>query len=483
MDYGKTAKRIVKGVGGADNIASVYHCVTRLRFTLKDNSKVDRSLIESTDGVMSVVDQGGQFQVVIGQTVGNVYEAMEAYLNENVATSDNESSKLKSASEVKDEMKDKKVSNSFLATISGIFTPILGVLTASGVLKGVLALLTATQLLSTESGTYILLDFIASAFLKFLPVVLGYTSMKRFGGDPFVGMTLGAALMFPTIPGLLEQAPLYTLFAGTPFQSDVHLTFLGVPIILMDYSGSVIPVIFTTWFATKFEKFFKKHVPDMFSLFGVPLLTLLSAGLLGFLIVGPVSQFVSNLLGLLMAKVFEVSGTLGGFLYGLLIQFAVIFGVHWGFVALSINNIATLGFDPVTITGLTSAFGQAGVVLVIMLKTKDKKLKQVAQGGFFSALFGVTEPAIYGVTLQNRRAFWLASVASAVGGAIMGFFGAKQYVYGTNGIFGWLQVINPETGFDASVWATIAACAISFVLAIVFMLAFGKVDEEAVRDK
>ena len=195
---------------------------------------------------------------------------------------------------------------------------------------------------------------------------------------------------------------------------------------------------------------------------------------LAFLIIGPVASFASSLLGAAFTALFDLNATISGFLYGALIQVCVMFGVHWGFVAISVNNLATMGFDPITIAGLSSAFAQAGVVLMIMLKTRNKKLKSVCGPAILSAMVGITEPAIYGVTLQFKKPFILACLASGIGGAIIGFGGVKQYFYGTNGIFGWLQVINPETGFDSSVVAAIIACIVSFAAAIILMAVFGK---------
>lgn len=196
--------------------------------------------------------------------------------------------------------------------------------------------------------------------------------------------------------------------------------------------------------------------------------------ILAFLIIGPIATFASDLLGAAFTALFNLNATISGFLYGALIQVCVMFGVHWGFVAISVNNLATLGYDPITIAGLASAFGQAGVVLMIMLRTKNKKLKSVCGPAIISAMVGITEPSIYGVTLQFKKPFMLACLASGIGGAIIGFGGVKQYVYGTNGIFGWLQVINPQTGFDSSVLAAIIACVVSFIAAIILMMTVGK---------
>ncbi len=266
----------------------------------------------------------------------------------------------------------------------------------------------------------------------------------------------------------------YLLIAGTIFETPVYIEFLGIPVLLMNYASSVIPVIVTSFFAAKMEKFFAQHISDLFKTFAVPALTMLTSIILGFLLIGPVATFASNLLGAAFTGLFDMSAILSGFLYGALIQVCVMFGIHWGFVAISVNNLATIGYDPITIAGLASAFGQAGVVLMIMLKTRNKKLKSVCGPALLSAMVGITEPSIYGVTLQFKKPFILACLASGIGGAIIGFGGVKQYFYGTNGIFGWLQVINPQTGFDSSVVAAIVACAVSFVAAVVLMAVFGK---------
>ncbi|MBY9077350.1 PTS transporter subunit EIIC [Paenibacillus sp. CGMCC 1.18879] len=469
MSYEKLVKGIVEGVGGKDNIDNVYHCATRLRFTLHNESNANDEAVKSLDGVISLVKSAGQYQVIIGQHVGEVHKELMSQID----PEENEDS-IKDASLMKEEMKEKKVKSGFIDLISGIFTPVLGMLIATGVIKGFLALLTATGLLSMESGTYQLLAIIGDCFFHFMPVFLGYTAMKKFGGSPFIGVAIGAALIYPSISTIMAGEPLYTMFSGTIFESPVHISFLGIPVILMNYGSTVFPVVAISYLASKFEKFFNKHIGSMFKSLAVPALTLILSLLVGFLLVGPIVSFASNLLGAFFGWIFTVSPTISGFLYGALIQLCVVFGVHWGFVAISINNMATIGYDPVTITGLSSAFAQAGVVTVILILTKNKKLKSISGPAILSAMFGITEPAIYGITLQNRRAFILASLSSGIGGAIMGFAGVKQYFYGTNGVFGWLQVINTETGFDSSVVASIIACVLSFVVSVVLMWLFGK---------
>ncbi len=472
MKYEKMNQRILKAVGGKENIESVYHCATRLRFQLIDETKADDETVKEIEGVLALVKSGGQYQIVIGQHVGEVYKEFCQLMEE--GDSSQVEVELQDAEEFRKEVKKKKITNSFIDVISGVFTPILGMLTATGVIKGILALLTATNLLSSTSGTYQMLSIVGDCFFYFLPVFLGYTAMKKFEGTPFIGMAIGAALVYPTLAVITSGEALYTVFEGTIFETPVYIEFMGIPVLLMNYASSVIPVIVTCYFAAKLERFFAKKINDLFKTFAVPALTILISIILAFLIIGPIASFASNILGAAFIALFDVSATLSGFLYGALIQVCVMFGIHWGFVAISVNNLATLGFDPITIAGLASAFGQAGIVLMIMLKTRNKKLKSVCGPAILSAMVGITEPSIYGVTLQFKKPFILGCIASGIGGAIIGFGGVKQYFYGTNGIFGWLQVINPKTGFDSSVVAAILACIVSFVSAIILMQIFGK---------
>ena len=434
MKYEKMVREIVEAIGGKENILNVYHCATRLRFQLKQEDTIQDETVKNIEGVLSVVKGGGQYQIVIGRHVGDVYQELLS-----VYDMQKEESGLKDAKEFKEEMKDKKISSRFIDTISGVFTPILNLLIATGIIKCFLALMTATGLMDATAGTYQILSIAGDCFFYFMPVFLGYTAMKKFGGTPFVGMAIGAALVYPSIAVIMGGEPLYTLFAGTIFESPVYVTFLGIPVILMNYASSVIPVVLVCFFAAKLERFLDRCIPQLVKAFVVPMLTILGGVVLGLLVLGPIATFASNLLGALMGFLFEINSTICGFLYGALIQVCVMF-----------------------------------VVLMIMLKTKNKKLKGVCGPAIISAMFGITEPAIYGVTLQFKRPFILACLASGIGGAIIGFGGVKQYSAGTNGIFGWLQVINPQTGFDSTVVAAIIACIASFVSAVVLMKIFDK---------
>lgn len=464
MKYEKLAHEIIKNIGGEENINSLYHCATRLRFKLKDENIVDTDTMNNTSGVVTTVKSGGQVQVVIGQHVGDVFKDIMAITNL-------ETNKPKDESP--DSGEKNSLLNKFIDVISGVFTPVLGILTATGVIKGLLALINTFGWLSPDSGTYQILTIVGDSFFYFFPIFLGYSAMKKFGGTPFVGMAIGAALIHPNLLGLTSGKPMYTLFAGTIFESPIHLEFFGIPIILVSYVSSVIPIILSSYFAAKFEKYLDKRVSSLVKTFAVPMIVLLVIIPLTFLIIGPIATWVSQLLGAAAMSIYNLNSTIFGFLYGALIQVCVMFGLHWGFVAISINNISTLGFDPVTITGLTAGFGQAGAVLMAIKQSKNKNIKAVGIPAFISSLFGITEPAIYGVTLKLKRPFIIGCISTGIGGAIMGFADAKQYAFGANGIFGFLNVINPETGMDFSVYATIIACLVSFVASVVLMHFFG----------
>lgn len=465
MQYSAMLDEIVSLVGGPENVDGALHCVTRLRFRLKDPKKADLDALGRVKGSLGAVQSGGQTQVIIGTHVGEVYDELMATYHFGAGDD------LSDAATMKAQMADQKVENGIIDLISGLFTPVLGMMMATGIIKGILALLQALSLIDIAGGLYTLLSAMGDSFFYFMPIFLGYTAMRRFGGTAALGALMGATLVYPSIVSLAGTDPNYTLFAGTMFEAPVIATLGPIPLVMMSYTSTVIPIICICAVAAPLERWLSRHVPALVKSFVAPSCTLVAALLLGFVVIGPVIKLVSNLLGAFMISVFSVAPVIAGFLYGGLIQVCVIFGVHWGFVAICLNNLATLGYDPVTICGLSCGLSFAGVCLAIVIRTRDERLKGVAIPAFISALVGVTEPAIYGVTLQRKRTFVVACVASAIGGAILGAGGVRQYSFGVNGVFGWIQVINPATGFDSSVMAAIVASVVSFVVAFGTLMA------------
>ncbi|QQZ09861.1 beta-glucoside-specific PTS transporter subunit IIABC [Heyndrickxia vini] len=473
MKYEQLAKDIIENVGGKENVNSVVHCITRLRFKLKDEGKANTEVLKNMEGVVTVMKSGGQYQVVIGNHVPDVYKTVV------------EIGGFQNQSPVEEEGDKKKqgVFNSFIDIISGIFTPTLGVLAATGMIKGFNSLFVALGWISDKSGTYQILNAVGDALFYFFPIFLGYTAMKKFGGSHFIGMAIGAALVYPTLSGLMAGDPLYTLFAGTMFESPVHITFLGIPVILMSYSSSVIPIIISTFVAAKFEKWLKKVIPDVVKMFLVPFFTLLIIVPLTFIVIGPIATWAGQLIGQLTLWLIGLSPIIAGIFLGAFWQVFVIFGLHWGLVPIAINNIMVMGQDTILSLIFGATFAQIGAVLAIMLKTKDKKLKSLSIPAFISGIFGVTEPAIYGITLPRKRPFIISCIASAIGGGIIGAFKVKGYIMGGLGIFAFPSFIHPKEGITMDLWGAAIGALVAFILGYILTALFGgkeKKHEEAV---
>lgn len=474
-NYDALAKTIIKDVGGKDNVISVVHCTTRLRFKLKDEKKANDDALKDTDGVVTVVKAGGQYQVVIGNEVADVYEAVlkEGGFSGGGQVAD-------------DDLDDSNMSlmDKAIDLISGIFTPILGPMAAAGMIKGLTAMCASFGWLAKTSGTYEVLYAIGDGFFYFLPLILAITSAKKFKVDRFTAITIGAAMCYPAMVAMnSSKKALFDLFNGTFLHSQVHATFLGIPIISMNYTSTVIPIILAVWFASVVERWCKKWIPTVVKTFLVPFVTLLIVVPLTFLIIGPLATWIGNALAAITSAVYNFSPVLAGVLLGSFWQVFVIFGVHWGFVAVMMSNIAALGYDPILGLSLGASFAQIGVVLAILLQTKDQKLKGIALPAFLSGIFGVTEPAIYGVTLPRKKPFVLSCIAAGIGGGLIGFFGTKMYMMGGMGVFVIPAAIGPKTGVDMSVYGLMIAMAVSFVLGFILQIALGKKSVDQAYDE
>lgn len=479
MAYEQLATDILANVGGSDNIRSVVHCTTRLRFKLKDEKKAQTDTLKNMDGVVTVVQSGGQYQVVIGNQVADVYDALLKIGNiagEGIVPDDD------------DQQPKMSLLDRFIDLISGIFAPTLGVLAATGMIKGLVALFVAVGWLTTKSGAYQILFALGDSFFYFFPIMLGYSASKKFKVNPFLGMVIGAALVYPSIVGLVPSTlaqsgakPLYTLFAGTLFESPIYTTFLGIPVIMMSYASSVIPIIVAVWFTSKVEPFFKKVLPEVIRTFLVPFCTALVVVPVTFLVIGPLSTWLGDLLGAGSNALYQFSPVVTGAVLGGLWQVLVIFGLHWGIVPLAILNISTLGYDTILTLVFAASFAQIGAVLAITLRTKNRKLKGLGWSSFISGIFGVTEPAIYGITLPRKKPFVFSCIGGAVGGILLGLFGTRGYLVGGLGVFGLPNFINPKTGLDMTVYGAIIASAVAFVVALLLTLFFGisKADQVA----
>ncbi len=471
MKYEALAKSIVENVGGTENINSLTHCVTRLRFKLKDESKANTEVLKKMDGIVTVIKSGGQYQVVIGNHVPDVYQEVV------------EVGHLGSSDSASDESgNDTNIFNKFVDLISGIFAPTLGTLAATGMIKGFNALFVALGWLSAESGTYQILNAIGDSLFYFFPIFLAFTASKKMKVNQFTAMAIGASLVYPTLSGLTAGDPLYTLFAGTIIESPIYIEFLGIPVILMSYASSVIPIILSVFLASKVEKGLKKIIPDVVKTFLVPFFTLLVVVPLTFIVIGPVATWAGSLVGAGSLAIYDLSPMVAGALIGGFWQVFVMFGLHWGLVPVALNNMAVYGYDPILAMSFAASFAQTGAIIAVMAKTKEKKVKSLGIPSIISGLFGVTEPAIYGITLPLKKPFIMSCIASGIGGATIGLIGANGYVIGGLGVFGITNFLNPAGGNNGTVLGVVAIIVGTTILGFVltYLAGFGKLFEDDV---
>jgi PTS system beta-glucosides-specific IIC component len=474
--YDGLAKIIIQNVGGKSNVISLTHCITRLRFKLKDESKANTEVLKNTDGIVTVLQSGGQYQVVIGNHVPDVYAVVS------------EMGGFAGSGETPEDSPKKKmgIGATLIDIISGVFAPTLGVLAATGMIKGVLALLTYFSIISDQGGTYQLLYSVADGFFHYLPILLGFTAAKKFGVNQFVGMALGAALLYANdITAIASFTPLYTLFTGSAFEMSVYTTFLGIPVTMpaSGYASSVIPIILAVYVASKVEGFWKKVIPDVVKNFVVPMLTLIICTPLTFIVIGPIASVLTSLVGIVISSAYNLSPLLMGVIVGGFWQVLVIFGLHWGLIPITLANLGSIGYDYALAATFAASFAQTAVVIAIMIKTKDRKLRSLSIPAAISGIFGVTEPAIYGITLPRKKPFVISCVAAAIGGGIIGVTGVKIYMIGGLGVFGIPTFINNATkDISSMVWALIA-CGVSMVVGFIVTMITYNEKEEIVNPK
>ncbi|WP_172252594.1 beta-glucoside-specific PTS transporter subunit IIABC [Saccharibacillus deserti] len=435
------AKKVIEGVGGESNVSSVFHCATRLRFKLKDTSKADKEALSQTPGVVTVVESGGQFQVVIGNNVPEVFKSMMQQSN----LKDAESADSSEQPEEKGSLLNRAVD-----MISSIFSPLLGALAGAGVLKGLVALFLVLGWITEESGTYLILNAASDSVFTFLPIFLAITSSRRFKTNMFVSVAIAGALVYPAIAAAQG--------AGTA------LTFLGIPIVLVTYTTSVIPIILAVWVQSYTEKFFSSFIHQSVKNILVPMCTLLVVVPLTFLAFGPVGNIISEGLADGYTWLYNLSPIVAGLIAGGLWQVFVIFGVHWGFVPIMLSNLGTIGYDTMLPMLAAPVLAQAGALFGIFLKAKNRDLKALAGSATLAGIFGITEPGIYGITLKYKKPFILACVSGAVGAAIIGAGGGRAISFALPSVLAIPAYVG--TGFAT----TVIGIAVAFGLAALLNL-------------
>ena len=467
--YENLAKEILENVGGKENINSLTHCVTRLRFRLKDESKANDEALKNNPGVVTVMKSAGQYQVVIGNHVPLVYgDVCE------LAGISNGTQQVEEAPQ--------GLFNKLIDIISGCFQPILGPLCAAGIIKGLNALLVFILGSSfSNSGTYMILNAIGDSIFNFLPIILGYTAAKKFNVNVVVGMIIGATLCYPTIQ--TDTLSAVGKAIGTlPFIGSYYTKFIGIPFVSGNYTSTVVPVICIVALAAQIQKIAKKFVPEMLQNFFVPFFVLIISLPIGLLVIGPVVSLLTTVLSNMFAGLYAFSPIVTAFVIGALWQCLVIFGLHWALVPMAMVNIGNLGYDTILPGMLGTTFAATGVLAAMYLKLKDENKKALAIPGVISAFCGVTEPAIYGFLLPEKTPFVFSCIGGAVGGAIMGTVAVKQYVIGGLGIFSVVNFISPKGNATGMIVSLIAG-AVSLVVGFVLTMIFYKTNDQQVENK
>ena len=448
MDYQAIAKEILKDVGGKDNIVDVTHCYTRLRFVLKDTKQANKEALLQTEGIISVVESGGQYQVVLGNKVAHVYNALEPLLAQQLTT--------------KTSTKEKNsLGNRILNTVAAIFTPVVPAIAASGMLKGILAIavMVANNFYQVDLkplNTYIILSAASDALFYFMPVILGYSAAKVLKTNEYIAMVIGATLCYPTIVSLMTEESAVTLF--------------GLHVTKANYVSTVIPIILAIFMLAYVQRFLEKVIPEVLKIIMVPTLSLLLMIPATLLLFGPIGIYLGDGVNWLYYYIMNFSPILlGGFIGGIWCVL-VIFGAHRGLVPIGINDVARTGRQNLLAFAGAANFSQAGAAFGVFVRTKNKDLKAVAASATVTALFGITEPAIYGANLRLKKPMIYAVASGAAGGALMGWGGSYGTAFANQGLL--TIPVYAEAGTKAFI-CYLLGCGIAFFGAFLLTIFLG----------
>lgn len=446
MNYQELAASIIENVGGEKNINGLNHCATRLRFNLKDDQKAQTEAIKNTPGVMGAVAKGGQYQVIIGSDVGTVYkEIVEAV------------PKLSDASTEVEEDDRGRVAK-VIDTITGIFTPILPAITAAGMLKAVLSLLVVFGWIENTSQSYQVMDFMADAAFYFLPILLASSAAAKFKTNAYLAMMLGGILLHPNFVNMVNS-----------LEDGQGIAFFGLPITAIGYGSSVIPIILAVWFMSYVEPIADKVSPKAVKFFTKPLITIAVVGTVSLTLIGPFGHLISDYISTGIQALESFSPWIVPLIIGAFTPLFVATGTHYGLVPIGINNRMTNGYDTVIYPGmLASNVSQGAAALAVSIKSKDSTIKQLASSAGLTALFGITEPALYGVNLRYKTPLYAAMIGGGVGGLFMGIFRVRNFSGGAPG----LLTLPSYIGDDTLTYFTFAAIGAAISIVVSFVISF-----------
>lgn len=442
LNYDEVAKNIIANIGGKENINSVRHCITRVRFRLKDESKANDDIVKNLEGVLSVVHGGGEYMTVIGVAVEDVYNAVCIQLGMENGIGNEVGNEVE-----KEEGKKVNPAMRVLNMIVGAVGPCLNMICAGGIIKGLQTILQMTGIIQSGSGLDSIVSAMGDAIFFFLPIFLGMNLAKTLKGDGFLGALIGAILCYPTINGVSLE-----LFGQT-----INTT----------YTSSFLPVIAVTAAAVPLSRWLNKYIPKVIANFVTPVITLAVVIPLGFALIGPAVNMAGSMVNAGITALLNTAPLLAGIVFSALYQVMVLFGIHSALTSFSFMSLLEGNPDAIMAMSCLVCFAQIGVVLGMYCKTKDGKLKSIALPAFISGIFGITEPAIYGVTLPRIKMFILSCFSAGITGAIIMLTGTKMYGFGL-GIFAVLGMVNPENpNFIPPLLAAVLPFAVSFIIAYV----------------
>ncbi|OON86795.1 PTS cellobiose transporter subunit IIA [Oribacterium sp. C9] len=455
-NYTELAEAIVAAVGGKENINTVIHCSTRLRFTLVDQDKADESEIKKIPGVLGCIKKIGQLQIIIGNHVNKVYPdvctaagiAAQAAVEDDADTKEDK----KAASKV-------SLGNRLMDFMVSCFAPILAPLAGAGVLKGLLVMASTYSWISTETGFYTVMNAASDAIFYFLPMLLAYTAAKKLKADIGMAMVLAGILIYPTI------------IAGAGESSS----FLGIPFTMVKYSGSVIPILMSVYVMNHVHKFFSKIVPDFLRIVVVPLLTLTVMAPVAIVVLGPIGYYIGIYVGEVIKALFNFSPLLAGLFVGGTRQFLVFAGMHFSMSPIMMNNFATLGYDMIAPVNCVATMAVAGMAFGVFLRAKKAENKTSTMSAFISAFIGITEPALYAVGFRFKKPLLGAIIGGAVSGAFVAASGAKAITFA-------MPAIISLPAYTGSIPTMLIGLAISFVVSAAVSYAVG-LDESIEKDE
>ena len=468
-EYHTLAATIIQLVGGKENITNVIHCVTRLRFYLKDDTKTNEEELTHLKGVLGVVNAGGQYQIVVGAAVEDIYNEVVSQLD----ISDDQSQETETTAPTSENRtsfeKIKHSGNQLIGIITGSVMPIINLLAASGIIKSLLAVLTASNLVSATGNTYLIISAMADAVFYFLPILIGFNAAKRLGGNPLLTAVIGGIIIHPTV---LEAA-----------NSGMNILSIGTfnfPYVA--YTYSIFPMILAAWLVKKLESWLKNWVPTFIQALLVPILIIGIVASITFLITGPIITWLSFGLANGLQALLSLNAPIFGAVINGFYQILVIFGLHWGIIPIYVNDFATLGYSYLSAMVSMTIVAQGGAALAVAVKSKKLDLKELGYAGAVSAFCGITEPAIYGINLRFRRPFVCASIASAVGGFLTGLFQINMWsIIGS--IIGLPSFIDPANGITANFWYAVIVTAVTLFLAFALTYVWGYNDSMVMQEK